>query len=235
MTLEQEQAVAPFDELREMFQQERRLLFEYGRQNVEERRLAEIDKALGLIDQTRTTLEAAQRDLADMKESCAAYKADLSTLKEKRDEALKDRDKWKNICHNRDLSLQGEGNAWVEAMTERDQARKERDELQAKLAQSEAAGAEMRSALERAHEWNQDEDDEYQSRGIYLIITTALSTSCGTAFLAQRARHVKALEFYGNRKNLERQFSPPSSLSTPCKAYEDRGEIAREGLKETCL
>lgn len=96
---------------------------------------------------------------------------------------------------------------------------KERVELQAKLAQSEAAGAEMRRAVERNHKWHQETDDYdgYADSELGDINSHALGLSCGTAFLAERERHISALRLClpKVRHDNELCFVVSEALKTP--------------------
>ena len=152
-----------------------------------------------MIDQTQSALEATQRE---------------------RDEALNEIDYLAGLAGHSPIMSCPPGTTIAERL-------KERDELQAKLAlesrnrevfekenvklredyiktaatlaQSEAAGAEMREALEGCNEMfdtygHTSESPCQRDKEIVVNMLKALSSTCGTAFLAERERHVKALE-----------------------------------------
>lgn len=87
-----------------------------------------------------------------------------------------------------------------------------------KLLASEAAGAEMREALICFVDSCDTNSDNYIGGIPRLKVESALSTTCGTALLAERERHVKALEEISDENKC---WSAPRAAA-----------IAREALKE---
>lgn len=92
------------------------------------------------------------------------------------------------------------------------------DILEAKLLASEAVVAELKDVLSLHNERAKKEQRYlYIATELHGKTNKALSTTCGTAFLAERERHVKALEFCKTHNHADNNHGKIPCLGHECR------------------